>query len=488
MKKLAGLVIILAALLVGGYYGMGVLTEKTIKKNIEVMDQSNGLHAQIDKYDRGLFSSEAKINWQLHIPARVVTDANGQTQSIPSQDFKMDMPLTIHHGPIILTNHGVRFGLGYAESVFPFPKQYEDQFDATFSKESTKPQLDMSIFVNYFNQSTLDAKVPQFKLFTKEGNGQIDWLGMNATNTMSPEMKKVDGTLTLDGVHVSKGDSTLNLGQISTEYNLHKTDSGLYLGSANFDLPSFSSVDKGQKVFAITDLVFKSDSDIKEHLFSTSLTLSVKSILVNAKTYGPGDFAVAIRNLDADVLAKINQQAAAMQNAPDAQRQQAVIALLPEIPKLFSKGAEFEISKFNLTLPEGQVDGNLFVSLPKQENANPFELMQKIQGKARLKVPAAAVKSLVQQSVVQQMARQPDYQNALVQQLQGAQTTTNQGSQPTTPSIDQLAAIQADKQLNALQQNGLIITQGSDYLIEVSLEQGKFIVNGKPFDSSMLKF
>ena len=75
MKKLAGLVIILAALVLGGYYGMGVLTEKTIRKNIEVIDQSNGLHAEIEQYDRGLFSSEAKIKWQLHIPERIVTDA-----------------------------------------------------------------------------------------------------------------------------------------------------------------------------------------------------------------------------------------------------------------------------------------------------------------------------------------------------------------------------------------------------------------------------
>jgi uncharacterized protein YdgA (DUF945 family) len=488
MKKLAGLVIILAALLVGGYYGMGVLTERTIRKNIEVIDQSNGLHAEIEKYDRGLFSSDAKINWQLHVPARVVTDATGQAKSVPAQDYTVETPLTIHHGPIILTNHGVKFGLGYAESVFPFPKQYNDQFDATFSKQSTKPQLDMSIFVNYFNQSTVDAKIPEFKLFAKEGNGQIDWLGMKATNTMSSEMKKIGGTLSLNGIHISKDDATVDLGKVSTDYDLHETPSGLYLGDANFNMPSLSVVNKGQKLFEITQLAFKSNSDIQEHLFNTSFNLTVKSIVADSKNYGPGEFAAAIRNLDADVLAKINQQAAAMQNANDMQRQQAVIALLPEIPKLFSKGAEFEISKFNLTISEGQIDGNLFVSLPKGDNVNPFELIQKIQGKAKLKVPVAAVKALVQQSIVQQMAKQPDYQKTLAQQLQVSQVATDPNNQPAMPSIDQLASMQADKQLSLLQQNGLITLQGSDYLIEVTLEQGKFTVNGKPFDSSMLKF
>lgn len=32
MKKLTGLVIILAVLILGGYYGMGILTERTVKK------------------------------------------------------------------------------------------------------------------------------------------------------------------------------------------------------------------------------------------------------------------------------------------------------------------------------------------------------------------------------------------------------------------------------------------------------------------------
>ena len=53
MKKLAGLIIILADLILGGYYGMGVLTERTFKKNIEVINQSNGLFAQVINAEHG---------------------------------------------------------------------------------------------------------------------------------------------------------------------------------------------------------------------------------------------------------------------------------------------------------------------------------------------------------------------------------------------------------------------------------------------------
>ncbi|MGC1182929.1 YdgA family protein [Legionella sp.] len=487
MKKLAGLVIILAALVLGGYYGMGVLTERTIRKNMEVMDQSNGLHAKIKNYNRGLFSSTAEIEWQLHIPQRVVTETNGTVQTISAQDYTLGTPLIIHHGPVIFINDHMRFGMGYAESVFPFPHQYDAQFDSTFTKESIKPQLDLSVFVNYSNYSTINSHVPAFHLYGKESNSRFDWSGMNMTTTMSPGMKKISGTVDLDDIHIAKDDSTADISKASTDYDLHETLSGLYLGDANFKLPSFNIAVKGQKIFEIIDLIVKSDSDIEQHLFNSNFALTMKSIFANAQNYGPGELVMSLRNLDADVLVKINQQAAAMQNGTDVQRQQALIALLPELARLFSKGAEFEISKLSFTIPQGEVEGSLFVSLPKGENINPFELMQKINGKAKLKVPAAAVKELMRQSVIQQIAKQPDLQQTLAQQLQGNQIVSTSENQPTL-TVDQIASIQTEKQLSALQQTGLITVLGTNYLIEVTLEQGKFIVNGKPFDSAMLKF
>lgn len=488
MKKLAGLIIILAALVLGGYYGMGILTEKTIRKNIEVIDQSNGLRAEIKQYNRGLFSSEAQIQWQLHIPEHVI-DANGAAQTVPAQDYAMEMPLKIHHGPVIFANNSVRFGLGYAEAVFPFPKQYVDQFNANFTADSTKPQLDLSIFVNYFNQSTLDFSVPTFNLISKDGS-RFNWLGLDATTTMSAGMKKVGGTVVVDGVHLAKGDAQVDLGKVSSDYDLHETDTGLYLGDANFTLPEFNIQVKGQKIFEIAELLFKSKSDIEQHLFNTTFTLTVKSILANAQNYGPGEINLSVRNLDADVLAKINQQANAMQNGTEEQRQQAMIALLPELPKLFNKGAELEISKFNFKMPEGIIDGTLLISLPKDENANPFQLMQKIHGNAKLSVPAATVRELMKQAVAQQMVKQPNAQPSIAKQL-GAQSATQQPDQAAAvPQPAQPASVeqQVDQQLNALKQAGLIVEKGTDYFIEVNLEQGKFTVNGKPFNEAMLKF
>ncbi|MDI1351941.1 MAG: YdgA family protein, partial [bacterium] len=420
MKKLAGLVIILAVLILGGYYGMGVLTERTIKRNIDVINQTNGLYADIQQYQRGWFSSDAQIKWRVHVPERIVKDANGVSQTVAAQDYQMEMPLKIHHGPFIYSNKNLRFGMGFAETVFALPAQYTQPFDAQFTKESTKPQLDLNIFVSYLCKSTVELTLPTFKLIAKDGSVNFDWLGMESTMTMSSNLDKVNGDIVIDGMSFVKADTKATLGKVTTEYNLHKTSSGLYLGDASFKLPSMNVTVKDQKMFELNDFSLESDSEISDNLFSTHFNVTLKSIFANNKTYGPGDIEISLRKLDADVLAEINRQFTAMQNGDDAQKQQAMMALLPQVPKLFSKGAEFEISKCTFVLPEGTIDGNLFLSLPQGDSTNPFELMQKVQGKARIKMPVAVVKQLMQQTVMQQMSKQPELQQALIQQLQTA--------------------------------------------------------------------
>ena len=484
MKKLTGLIIVLAVLVLGGYYGMGIITEKTIKRNITVINQTNGLYAEIEHYDRGWFSSDAKIKWSMHVPERVVTSDNGQTTTVPPQDFQMEMPVKIDHGPIIFANKQLRFGMGYAFSDIPFPEKYNDEFDKNFAKNSIKPKLDLSIFVNYFNKSTVGLKLPTFKLVAKNGNGQFDWLGMHSTTSMSSGLQKVNGDIVLDGMNINKDNTRISLGTVTSEYNLHKSPSGLFLGDASFTLPSFEVLEKDKKVFALTELTIGSDTDVDDGLFSMHFHMSLKSVMANGKKYGPGNFELALRNLDADVLAKINEQATVMQNGTELQRQQAMIAMLPELPKLFSKGAEFEVSALRVKLPEGDIDGTVLVSLPKGDSSNPFELIQKVKGNAKIKVPVAVVKKLMQQSVMQQMAKQPEMQQALIQQLQSNQLQANQ----TAPTTEQLASMQTDKQLADLEQKGVIVVSGTDYVAEMNLEAGQFTLNGKAFDPSMFKF
>ncbi len=535
MKKLIGLVVIVAALVLGGYYGMGVVTERTLKRTVDIINQSNGLFVDIEQYDRGWFTSTALLNWRLHIPERLVKDQNGQSTTVPAQDHKIQMPLTIYHGPIIYSDTGVRFGLGFAQSELLMPTAYMQKFSNLFTSESDQPKLRLSIFVNYLNNSRLHIGLPGFKLIAKQGGDQFEWSGMDSDFSVSSNLRNIDGSVTIDGASLIKNKMKATLGKVSSDYDLHQTDSGLYLGDASLSLPSLVIAQNDQKVFELEQFSLRSNSDIESGLFSSYFQTSLDKLTMHNKIYGPAILEMSIKNLDAEVLASINEQANKMhQGASDSERQQALFALLPQLPKLFSRGAQFEISKLSLVMPEGAVEGDMLVSLPQGDSSNPFQLLQKVQGRGKLKIPAPVLKEFMTLSIKQKLISQPSMQQAMVQQLQNnaaaqtpaaaptdpqtaaptgtpavttpppadpalaataaqpqatAPTVTQDPSKPmTVADIEQQAQAQTDQKLSALVQSGLLSLQGNEYVIEVNFVQGQLSINGKPFNPAMIQF
>lgn len=485
MKKIIGLVTILAVALLGGYYITGVLTEKTLKKNIATINDPNGLGTNFTEYQRGWFKSTAVLDATLHIPARTVKNAQGQPEIIAEQNLHLPIPMTINHGPIIIADDGIHFGIGYARSVITIPADYQAQFDAMFAPSSEKPKFDISIFVNYLTRSTVQFGVPPFKAITKENNINFDWKGIESASVLSPNMDKLIGNLDFNGVHTFKAkEFDVDLGEVDIEYDMKKVASGIFLGPASFYLDSFVMTVKGEKTFQISDLSIKNDSGIKDGLFYAKLDFSLDKIDSKEKSYGPGEFSITIKNLDAPALLKIHQQAMAMQQAEESQRQQYAMSMIPELPALLSKGPELEVSKFEFTMPEGSIEGHLKFSIPKEENSNPLQMMQKLEGDGKISMPVAVLKMLMTQSVKQKLAAQPNTEQALMEQLQKDGTASADSAKTT----EQQAATTVDSRIANLVKSGAIVQDGTNYLIEFELKEGKLTVNGKPFSPAMMQY
>ena len=249
MKKIAGLLIILVVLVLGGYYFMGRVTEKTINNNITVLNRSQDLTLSLAEYHRGWFVSNALLSWKIHVPERTIKSADGQSQQVPAQDIQDSMKIKIYHGPIIFANKSIKFGLGYAKTDVNMPPQYDEQFKNAFTAESVKPKLDLSLFINYFNQSKLNMSVPTFKLIAKEGDAQFFWMGLDSNVTISSSNDNIDGDLTLDGMRVSKENIHADVGVIETEYKLHKASNGMLLGDINLSFPSLYWLKKKRQLY-----------------------------------------------------------------------------------------------------------------------------------------------------------------------------------------------------------------------------------------------
>lgn len=495
MKKFSGLVVILATLVLGGYYGMGYVTERTLTKDVNIINQyyqPSGLYVDMQQYHRGWFTSTAQFKWNVHLPEHAVTDSNGQTTQVPAQDYSVDMPLNIHHGPIIFADSTVKFGMGFASTKIAMPKQFEDQFNTLFAVESTRPQVDLSVFVSYLNRSRFDSNVPPFKLIDKNGSGQLEWLGLDSSVTLSSNLKHISGNLKLQGINMLKGDTKATIGKIVGKYKIHKDSIGLYTGKMKFSFPSFLVSENNKTIFQLQSFDTEVSSDISTGLFSSFFQVSLEKIMAADKTYGPGSLKVALKNLDADSLLKISAEVNKSQQGTEQERQQALFALMPELPKLFSKGAEFDISELSFVVPEGTIQGNMHIALPKDNAANPFDMIKKVAGEGRLQLPAAVVKSMLQNSVRHQLMRKQALDHAIADKLHQAQTnaaqTTPAPKAATPPAdIEQQIQIQSEQKLSALVQAGVFVTSDSDYVTELKFEHGQLSVNGKPFNPATMR-
>lgn len=491
MKKITGLLVILVVVVLGSYYSMGYLTERNVKQTIANLNQVNGLFADIEQYKRGWFTAEATINWNFHVPERVAK-TNGESHTVPAQDYSIQVPLNIYHGPIIFSDSGLRFGLGYAHASVKLPEKYAKQLDELFTVVSERPKLSLSLFVSYLNNTDVKLGVPAFKLAAKDGDGEIEWQGMSSTTALTGDLNKIKGEFNIEGFRLSREKTEISLNNFNTSYNLYHSPAGLLLGTAGVSLPSFVISSGQNKVFAVDEFSLTTKNEVKADLFNSSLEASLTKLVADGKNYGPGRLEIFLRNLDAEVLAKINAQAAAAQGGTDAERRQALLATLPELPKLFGKGPELEIKELTFTFPQGTIEGHMLVSMPEgDDSANPFQMIQKIKGNGKLSIPEEVLKEFMRESAKKRLLQKPDVQQALIQQMQKNSEPQPDGTvdvQPDTEpaDLDQLAEVQVKQNLEKLTQTGLLVKQDSVYVVEFNLEDGKFTVNGKPFNPAML--
>lgn len=507
MKKVTGLVILLAVLLLGSYYATGVITERTVKNNLSVVNHSNGLYAEVVSYKRGWFQSQALLDWSVHVPAREVTNANGQVEKIPAQSYQIEMPLVIYHGPIVFSNVGVMFGLGYAHTDLSLPSKVAEQFDAYFTKDSKKPAMAISLFVNYLNDTQVNINIPQFNLAAKQGKMEFNWQGMSSKVKTTASLSKIGGSFEVQGFGYLQNQVQLTVGDISGTYNLHKTDSGLFYGDATTQVPSVVINNLNDKIFELKWFSVDTKTDIEANLFNSYLSSSLKEVFFNGRVFGPAQFDIAIKNLDAQVLAQINDVITKAQQGTDADKQQAILSILPQLPRLFAQGAVVDMSKLSLVVPEGEVDADFNIALPKGPFANPFELIQKITGKGTLKLPAALLKGMMAHSVKQKLMSQVSNKadvsaassngvavagsSAAVASSNNADSATKSESNGTNvislDDIEKQVGSETDSEIAHMLQSGLLVQQGTDYVLTVQLIQGQFVVNNKPFTPAMLK-
>ncbi|KTD56820.1 putative virulence protein [Legionella santicrucis] len=465
MKKWIEFLVSLVVIILITYDLMGLMVKGTLNKIINTMPQNSIMSVQLDKFQHGWFSSKALWVFKMHIPAQTITDKNGVPQTEPPLDFEVTLPITLKHGPVFFTNDGIRFGIGAI---------------------TTQPETHYGAFINFLNQIIIKYNLPSFGIRTKEapnnGEFQFNWMGLNALLRLSSDIDNLDSYLKFYGIDGSGNNSVFKIGTLTYTFNSKRIQEWLWVGQSHFNISSISVTSNNQNILDLKEFDFILSSDVTNEILNFDCKLSLQKLLANNQNYSPAILKLSLKNLDPEVMAKLNKQTFSMLQNSDSHL--VALGLATELPKLLSKGPILELSEMTINLPEGKIVGNFKISLPQTKINDLSKAMQQAQGQGYFKAPITIVKELMASSIKSNLSQQAE------QTSQNPSTLPQSPANPTSiaTDLDEEAKNQTNQILQNLVEKDFLKIKDKDYILQFKLENQQLIVNGKLFTPDMLTF
>ena len=166
------------------------------------------------------------------------------------------------------------------------------------------------------------------------------------------------------------------------------------------------------------------------------------------------------------------------------------MSILPSLPRLLDKGAEYRLKQFSLKIPEGNIDadGRVAVLKPNEANqsANMFALLYRLDAHFNIQLPQSLAKRLVDQVYVRKLMKQAAKQLAAYRKAK----QEGRGELEAAPVLLTKQQILSKSQATTQQQlalwinKGFLHKEGDRYRVNFTFKQGKLTINGKPFMSN----
>lgn len=544
MKKvLLSLIILIVLGGLGGYYYVGMVAEKDLKKSVsdanlvlqEQAQESGALKLSLQNYDRGIFNSHADLVVSMDI--KVPSAPNRPAMRMPALSYPIK--LDIAHGPFIFKTQ--KFGIGYAKALIAVPEKIKGMAKMMFTDNSTLPKMEIDWYLNFNEDSQVKLSIPEFMLEGRGNKGSMDWKGLDTVVHITDGGHKMKGYSLMNGIDGHSPHGRLSVGEVRVDYDMHYSLYKIWLGDATFKLPSLGVMTgEGKSIIAITDFMMKSSADLEGKRLNMGLESSLAKCVVLGDTYGPGELDLAFNGLHAQTFNTLQAKLQAINNPAYSkpQREQMLMALMPDFLKLVS-GADIELRKFNFNLPQGKIQATAKLTAPVGDVkvTNPLQLLSQFHLVTHLAVP----KTLVKMALVTQAKSKIEEDQRLIRAGQlskpmehdtatssdsnvtadatqannqtthamadGTGSTSAEDNQAevgatqnvapdtqdasttilTKPQIDQLAEKKTEAQLAKLLSLHFLREEGNSYVVDLIFDKGHLTVNGQPATPDMLK-
>jgi len=366
MKKYLLLIVSITIIVVGAPFATGMMAEKQYHSTIQVNPFKPALQLESRNFERGLFSSRATTFIEITDPAvrEALADELGR-------DENGRVGLLIHHhldhGPIIFGDgQGIDFAIANATH------QIEHNGSGQKSGEMDLFQLDTRLHFDG-SQSLL---INSTEISTKSEKAITTLMPLSASFVTDKNYRTMKGSGDWKGM-VSKNNRGETLSLSDTRFELDAEKSGeMWLGNISLT-QNFIALDSPKRSLQVDGLTLESrSSEHDDRLIDSTTQMSLQQVKATGKSFGPGELSIAINNIPATALERLNAIQQRAMNASSSDQsfalQAAGIEALGVLPELLSHGIVINMEKLYFNTPDGEIVGRFNLRLPK---SNPASLL-----------------------------------------------------------------------------------------------------------------
>ena len=428
MKKFISFIVIilvLAGIQLGAMFYVSRDVEKKFRGVEDFLTENQFISAEVISYERGLYKSEAITQTKLKY-------------------LGIEQPIKIKHtiytGPIIMGANDkspVDFKLAIIKSEpLDLPPDLKLPF-STHTEFSYTGAIDSISKGDAFN-----LKSPQM---------QISGLSWASNSHMSGDWQALKADVVIPEVLYQGLGMMLTIKNTQLHFDQSRIEYGIWVGDASLKV---GSIFQKEPLIDISDVFLNESSVLKDKAIDFTWDINFQKAVYITDAYGPINVKAHAFNIDPEALSAFSKVNFGGAEIPQDKYYQ----------KLLLRSPKFSVDPSLVTIPQGKVNFNGELLIGGPDIGLPIN-WQKVEStlEARWYVmaPKPLVRNVLAIGLKKSLAEDPDYQKMNDTQKQQA--------------LEQ----QLDAKIQKLIQNGLLIDKGPAYEFKFTIEQGKWIANGK---------
>lgn len=441
--------------------GMGYFAKGQMIHFIARYEKSEALSAELVSYKQGWLSSQ--------VSARVTLDSSTlqklyEKYAIESLDTSKPLTviieLKISHLPFVMYtdlrgNYNIHGGRAFA-------------IGEMIGKDGV-PILHFQMRDHFNGNIVFRYNSPAYEIVNKQQ--RISWRNVFGYWEMSSHAKQISARFNADAIEFQSPDLKLELLNPEFQGKRQLVQKGLWLGSTRLRIPmAYLSNENHYSLFA-QDFAVSASQALQNKVVNTSFEGHFYKLTFKGAEYGPGDWQLVMKNLDAAYLSDVTMLMKHLMFKPREQwniNPKTIAVQEKALAALLSRGLKVQLQSLDIQTPAGKCSLQAWLTLPNIHN-DPYKSLPKLYSGAEGSFLLTIPQKTLSRVLVLMLKNTYEKRGIPEKDLQQAKSV----------GIDFLAENNAQKMVNTWLRDRWLLKQDSNYEATGSYKDGNFYINEK---------